>query len=148
MGEAMMKVRIHPPTTTVASWSNWPDAVYSNSTVRSMRDPQRTPTPEEVLGHSPTRPFLLSALTAAAPVFPWLRQMLRSFAAASAVTRSGEVILTFSRGRRYAIVNADADGDLVLTLTDRATNKEADARVLDAGSIHTVPAVVAGFLGA
>lgn len=47
-----------------------------------------------------------------------------------AVTRAGNVALTFSRDRRYANLECDSDGDVVLTLTDRATDDEAEAIVV------------------
>jgi hypothetical protein len=47
-----------------------------------------------------------------------------------AVTRAGNVALTFSRGRRYANLECDEDGDVILTLTDRATYDEAEALVV------------------
>lgn len=51
-----------------------------------------------------------------------------------AVTRSSCVALTFARDRRYAIFECDADGDVVLTLTDRTReDEEADTSVVGQG---------------
>lgn len=44
-------------------------------------------------------------------------------------TRSGGLAITFVNGRRYAVFEQDSDGDVVLTLTDRAQDAEADASV-------------------
>lgn len=47
-----------------------------------------------------------------------------------AVTRTGNVALTFGRDRRYANLECDSDGNVVLTLTDRSTDAEAEAIVV------------------
>lgn len=50
-----------------------------------------------------------------------------------AITRSSGVAITFARGRRYSIFECDAEGDVVLTLTDRASDREADTYMVDSG---------------
>jgi len=50
-----------------------------------------------------------------------------------AVTRSSCVAVTLMRGRRYAIFECDTDGDVVLTLTDRTLEGEADTYVIEQG---------------
>ena len=67
----------------------------------------------------------------AASFFAAVRDALKKFDCRTSVTRSGEPVLTFIRDRRYAILTADADGDMVLTLTDRAATDEADAEVVN-----------------
>lgn len=47
-----------------------------------------------------------------------------------AVTRAGNVALTYRRDRRYANLECDSDGDVVLTLTDRARDDEGEAVVV------------------
>ncbi len=49
------------------------------------------------------------------------------------VTRSAAVAITFIRVRRYGIFECDSDGDVVLTLTNRANDEEADAYVVAPG---------------
>lgn len=50
-----------------------------------------------------------------------------------AATRSSCIAVTFMRGRRYAIFECDTDGDVVLTLTDRTREAEADTFVIERG---------------
>lgn len=50
-----------------------------------------------------------------------------------AITRSSGVAVTFARGRRYSIFECDAEGDVVLTLTDRASDREADTYLVERG---------------
>jgi hypothetical protein len=47
-----------------------------------------------------------------------------------AVTRSGNVAITFVRVRRYATLECDADGDVVLAFSDRKVSEEAVAKVV------------------
>jgi len=50
-----------------------------------------------------------------------------------AITRSAGVAITFARGRRYSIFECDAEGDVVLTLTDRVSDREADTYMVERG---------------
>jgi hypothetical protein len=68
---------------------------------------------------------------ASATFFPLLRDAIGHFESRTVVTEKGGVVLTFIAARRYAILTADPDGDLVLTLTDRASSEEADVEVVD-----------------
>lgn len=63
-----------------------------------------------------------------------------------AVTRSGNVAITFISERRYAIFECDADGDVVLTLTDRMHDGEADTYVVEPGHESKYLVQVAHFL--
>jgi hypothetical protein len=85
------------------------------------------------------------ALVAAAGVFKPLREELVGYEWKSAVSQSGEVTLTFIRGRRYAVLCADEEGELVLTLTNRASNEEAQAEVVQP-SVEDLQARIRGFL--
>ena len=137
-----------PATTTVGRDVRYSFGPATTSTVTYIRDPQRQATTEEVLGQPTNRKVSLSALVAAGRAFPWLRQELRAYGWTSSVSRSGEAFLTFVRGRRYAILKADADGDLVLTLTDRSTEDEAEVAVIETAAIVSLPKRIAAFLGA
>lgn len=44
-----------------------------------------------------------------------------------AVTRSQGISVAFAEGRRFAIFDCDCEGDLILTLTDRSSDTEANA---------------------
>lgn len=77
----------------------------------------------------PGREAYPEATAAAASVLSGLADYL-SGPPRVAVTRSGNVALTFSRDRRYANLECDSDGDVVLTLTDRSTDDEAEAVVV------------------
>jgi hypothetical protein len=63
-----------------------------------------------------------------------------------AVTRSGSIACTLVRGRRYAIFDCDSDGDIVLTLTDRTTEDEADTLLVTLESFPGVADRIKGFL--
>lgn len=58
---------------------------------------------------------------------------LRMNADIVAVTRSQGVAVTFASERRYAIFECDSDGDLVLIMTDRTQDAEAETRVINPG---------------
>jgi acetylornithine deacetylase/succinyl-diaminopimelate desuccinylase-like protein len=68
---------------------------------------------------------------ASAAVFAPLREAMGPFESRTVVTEKGGVVLTFIAARRYAILTAEPDGELVLTLTDRESSEEADAEVVD-----------------
>lgn len=63
-----------------------------------------------------------------------------------AVTRAGNVALTYSRERRYANLECDSDGDVVLTLTDRATDDEAEATMVTGERPSVLAARIQTFL--
>ncbi|MBN1609407.1 MAG: hypothetical protein JW940_22445 [Polyangiaceae bacterium] len=63
-----------------------------------------------------------------------------------AVTRSGGIACTLVRGRRYAILDCDSDGDIVLTLTDRTTEDEADTLLVTLEAFPEVADRIEGFL--
>ena len=63
-------------------------------------------------------------------------------------TRAGSLAITYAEGRRFAILECDADGDIVVTLTDRASDAEADAWVIAPGAVKKNLDRVVKFLGA
>jgi hypothetical protein len=101
--------------------------------------------PSEVMGRPVSEPIAPLALASATMVFTSLRIDLVKYDWRTAVTRSGEAVITFIYGRKYAILTADADGDLVLTLTDRASDDEAEAEVV-ASDMEILSAKIRGFL--
>lgn len=87
------------------------------------------PSQSQILGKFIRDPVAPRALMAA-EVFPELRQLLPRLSPRTTLSRAGEVTLTFSRGQRHAVLTADADGELVLLLTDRGSPDEPEAEVV------------------
>ena len=65
-----------------------------------------------------------------------------------AVTTTGSIACTFIHGRRYAIFTCDQDGDIVLTLTDRSSDAEAEAWMVNTSAADALAKTVRGFLEA
>lgn len=126
-------------TFTLLSSRGQPASAPSNATVnQAVRLDETESRPErgvflpDALRHAlaiPGREPYPEAAAAAALVLAGLADYL-SGPPRVAVTRSGNVALTFSRDRRYANLECDSDGDVVLTLTDRSTDDEAEAFVV------------------
>lgn len=102
-------------------------------------------TPSEAMGRMISEPMAPLALERAHTIFSPLRRELERYAWHTNVTRIGEAVLTFINGRKYAVLTADNDGDLILTLTDRASNDEADAEVM-LGDIALLASRIGKFL--
>jgi hypothetical protein len=103
-------------------------------------------TPSKALGRTISEPIAPLALERASAVFAPLRHELEDVDSRTAVTRTGEAVLTFIRDRKYAVLTADNDGDLILTLTDRGSDDEAEAEVI-LGDVAAVASKIRGFLG-
>jgi hypothetical protein len=119
---------IAQPITTTLYFIRPTVEVTLTSTI-PLEERELRPSLTDVLGHEPNGNAAPQALLAAAKVFRPLRARL-GYDWRSAVSQSGEATLTFIRGRRYAVLCADEEGELVLTLTDRASNEEAEAEVV------------------
>lgn len=63
------------------------------------------------------------------------------------VSRYGSVVFTFHRDVRFAIYECDIDGDIVLTLTDRGSDNEANVKVLSATALDPSIQTAQDFLG-
>lgn len=120
-------------------------AALSGAVFFEIREPVIRLSVSEVLGRELSNPVAPLALSLAAQVFRPLREKLGSFQSRTAVSRTGDAVLTFIQGRRYAVINADADGELVLTLTDRSSTEEAEAAVLTP-NVENLLARIKGFL--
>ena len=75
-----------------------------------------------------------------------LRESLSEYDWRMSITRTGDVVMTFIRDRRYGVLTEDADGDLVLMLTDRSSEEEAEAEVVE-GECSSVVDKIRAFLG-
>jgi len=64
-----------------------------------------------------------------------------------ATTRSGSIVVTQHVERRFAVFECDGDGDVVLTLSDRASDNEADAFVVTNSSVVETWRQILKFLG-
>ena len=132
------------PLTTTITLVRRSFATTSASTLR-LQDRELRPSVTEILGHEPNGSVAPQALVAAENVFKPVREELYGYEWKSAVSQSGELTLTFFRDRRYAVLSADEEGELVLTLTDRASNEEAEAEVVQP-SVDDLKARIRGFL--
>jgi hypothetical protein len=116
-------------STATMSVSSAVEPLEVTSSVQLARPVERG-TANEAMGRLIADPIAPLALERAQFIFPSLRHELSPLEWRSSVTRLGEAVMTFFSGRKYAILTADNDGELILTLTDRGSDNEADAEVV------------------
>lgn len=98
----------------------------------------------DVVGRPVATPIAPLALERAM-MFPRLRELLKSVEGRASVTQGGGVSHTFFRGRRFAVVEADPDGEVIVTLTDRASFQETYTDLFD-DSLSVLAARILKFL--
>lgn len=85
------------------------------------------------------------AILAASSLWGYLRGALLTPQRVHA-TRSGSIACSFFKELRYAVLECDEDGDIILTLTDRSRDESADDYFVVTSALYDVPRRIQRFL--